>query len=307
MIITSGSAFACVCLQRALKEAFVFNQALKQAYPRGCSKDRFIREQFECNFDLLLPDWVCDVVSKTCKGSVIHVKVAKEDNSQSRFVWLANNLATINWCAGTAKQVARTNIIAEHPNFLALVTYTLLNTQTDYSSMVLSSFCDVRVDGKPAEAEAGDSDAAPSAGLLVTLVHSTDVASNLELDFSGDKEVCGMWVRALSYLLRGRIVYVDDNIERRWLPGHVLTVQLEQEGSGITGPGAEQALTMAGVDLNTLRSTDIVIWDFDCTLSSVHLYKTLHMDQIHAWRQTWSPPVSSWWQEQCRMADIKIR
>lgn len=162
-------------------------------------------------------------------------------------------------------------------------------------------------DGKLAGAEEGDSDASSSAGLLVTLIHLNDAASNLELDFSGAKGARSMWVHALSYLLRGRIVYVDDNVERKWLPPHVLTVQLEQEGSGITGPGAEQALAMSGVDLHTLRSTDIVIWDFDCTLSSVHLYKTLHMNQIYPWRQKWSPPMSSWWTEQCRKAEIEMR
>ena len=108
-------------LQQVLEEAFVFNQALKQAYPRGCSKDRFIREQFECNFDLLLPDWVCDVVAQTCQGSVIHAKVANEENSQSRFVWLSNNLDAINWCTGTAKKVACKSIHKPHPHILALI------------------------------------------------------------------------------------------------------------------------------------------------------------------------------------------
>ena len=90
-------------LQRALDAAFVFNENLKRAYPRGCSKDRFIREQFQSNWHLLLPEWIHKILTQTCTGCAVQTK--DEDKSLVRFVWLSNDLATIHWCAGTTKQV----------------------------------------------------------------------------------------------------------------------------------------------------------------------------------------------------------
>ena len=159
-------------------------------------------------------------------------------------------------------------------------------------SMCLSVFCDVRVADKDSCA-------------LLTLVHRDNPKANVELEFQTATEH-DLWVQALTYLMQGQIAYVDDNIESKWLPRHVRTVHLQPEGAGITGAGGELALQTAGVDLAALRSTDIVIWDFDCTLSSAHLYKTLHMNSLPFWRQMWSPRVLTWWHEQCRKAGIHI-
>ena len=58
---------------------------------------------------------------------------------------------------------------------------------------------------------------------------------------------------------------------------------------------AQKMLAKSGVDLRQLSAHDLVIWDFDCTLTSQHLYKTLHMENASGWRRTWGDRLFTWW------------
>ena len=42
-------------------------------------------------------------------------------------------------------------------------------------------------------------------------------------------------------------------------------------------------------------SEDIIVWDFDCTISSMHYYKTLHMAKDPIWTERWGGLLLQWW------------
>jgi hypothetical protein len=59
-----------------------------------------------------------------------------------------------------------------------------------------------------------------------------------------------------------------------------------------TGIGKKEYERLKTLGLN---DSDLVIWDFDCTLSKVHMYKTMNMHMSMSWRDKWGPEFSKWW------------
>ena len=52
----------------------------------------------------------------------------------------------------------------------------------------------------------------------------------------------------------------------------------------------------SGVDLESLSEHDVVFWDFDCTLTRTHYYKTMYMDKYPQWKRKWGGKLSKWWE-----------
>ena len=57
----------------------------------------------------------------------------------------------------------------------------------------------------------------------------------------------------------------------------------------------QKILAESSVNLGQLSAQDVMIWDFDCTLTSQHLYKTLHMEYSNGWRRLWGERLLTWW------------
>ena len=109
-----------------------------------------------------------------------------------------------------------------------------------------------------------------------------------------------------------RVVYIDDDPDTRSLPAEVIVVQLPHEGRGVMSSQGRDALRAANLNRSSVGPTDIMVWDFDCTLTSIHLYKTLYMRQTRtpsaqktSFERKWGPLLSDWWKIQCRMANVQ--
>ena len=108
----------------------------------------------------------------------------------------------------------------------------------------------------------------------------------------------------------GRVIYIDDDpVSLDALPHSVTVVKLPPEGEGVLSPQGRKAMARAGVDLATLGPQDVVVWDFDCTLSSIHLWKTLNMRRTTEpgffptnYEQVWGGKLMRWWKEQASRA-----
>lgn len=95
-----------------------------------------------------------------------------------------------------------------------------------------------------------------------------------------------------------KVIYFDDNPETDYLPMNVKHVALRKEGRGIIGEGnAKELLASKDINFSKLTSRDVLIWDFDCTLSAIHLYKTMHMTTSKSWEGSWGAKLLVWWRE----------
>ena len=93
-----------------------------------------------------------------------------------------------------------------------------------------------------------------------------------------------------------KVIYVDDNPEVRDLPPEVVVVHLPSEvKGGITSNAGRKVTRQLGLNWRRLGPTDLVIWDFDCTITSVHLYKTIHMFRSPRWEFVWGQMLMDWW------------
>eukprot|EP00658_Telonema_sp_P-2_P035953 TRINITY_DN26083_c0_g2_i1.p1 TRINITY_DN26083_c0_g2~~TRINITY_DN26083_c0_g2_i1.p1 ORF type:complete len:458 (-),score=74.71 TRINITY_DN26083_c0_g2_i1:165-1538(-) len=98
-----------------------------------------------------------------------------------------------------------------------------------------------------------------------------------------------------------RIVYVDDNAEK-CRDHRLASVALEKEGPGMMQSDFDQVQAL--VDQSSgLAGAVCVVFDFDCTLSTIHMYKAMNNPQS-SWRRRWNkwleqefgaPPAPSDW------------
>ena len=130
------------------------------------------------------------------------------------------------------------------------------------------------------------------------------------------QEIAQDWMGMLPSLprtgkqLTRRVIYIDDDLSNtEALPPSVTLVKLPTEGEGIMSPQGHQAMARAGVDLKRLGPEDVVVWDFDCTLSSVHFWKTLNLRRTPEpgvfpthFEQVWGAKLMRWWREQSAWA-----
>eukprot|EP00656_Telonema_subtile_P053916 TRINITY_DN7901_c0_g1_i1.p1 TRINITY_DN7901_c0_g1~~TRINITY_DN7901_c0_g1_i1.p1 ORF type:complete len:224 (-),score=64.03 TRINITY_DN7901_c0_g1_i1:71-742(-) len=84
-----------------------------------------------------------------------------------------------------------------------------------------------------------------------------------------------------------KIVYLDDNIEESKGEERVVTIALEKEGSGLQKEHFETILELASDAAGC-----VCVFDFDCTLSSHHMYKAMHFEKSTA-RKHWNEHVES--------------
>eukprot|EP00938_MAST-03A_sp_MAST-3A-sp1_P003804 g3804.t1 len=126
--------------------------------------------------------------------------------------------------------------------------------------------------------------------------HLTDVAEDwteelLKRGFSKDKFIVNAILNGLLFggKVFSRVIYVDDKAETTTLPqDKVLVIRLPTESCGVK---IEQYNQLKALDLS---SDDLVIWDFDCTLAQIHMYKTMNMHMSMSWRDKWGPDFMKW-------------
>ena len=113
-----------------------------------------------------------------------------------------------------------------------------------------------------------------------------------------DQWIRADWEQVLPQRPGGRVIYIDDNPEDTEhkdgsvLPAEVEVYKLDSEQHGILFGGQEIAVLRKLV--GSLTPQDVVVWDFDCTLSCTHLYKTLKMDTDNSWSTKWGQRLLSW-------------
>ena len=114
----------------------------------------------------------------------------------------------------------------------------------------------------------------------------------LKRGFSKDKFIVNAVLNGLLFggKIFSRVIYVDDKAETKTLPDdNVLVIRLPTESSGITTEHYDKFKSLS------LSSKDLVIWDFDCTLAQIHMYKTMNMHMSSSWRDKWSPNFMTWY------------
>lgn len=93
-----------------------------------------------------------------------------------------------------------------------------------------------------------------------------------------------------------QVVYIDDTLETTLLPESVQVVRLRENGEGVTSEDGLSRLLASGVDFKLLSEHDVAFWDFDCTLTRTHYYKTMYMDKYAQWKRKWGGKLSKWWE-----------
>jgi len=113
----------------------------------------------------------------------------------------------------------------------------------------------------------------------------------LKRGFSKDKFIVKAILNGILFQgkIFSRVIYIDDKAETSTLPeDKVLVIKLPVESSGVS---IEQHDRLKAMHLN---ENDLVVWDFDCTLAQVHMYKTMNMHMSLSWRKKWGPKFISW-------------
>lgn len=100
-----------------------------------------------------------------------------------------------------------------------------------------------------------------------------------------------------------KILYVDDSPETANLRAiseekrqNIMCVPLEHElTSGLTNTNNEQKVASMMSFLNSCEPKSVMsVWDFDCTLSACHLYKTWQHAKGHKTTERWKQEMDAW-------------
>ena len=131
--------------------------------------------------------------------------------------------------------------------------------------------------------------------------HNTGLAYSYGKDLLLANQIAKRWKQVLPHWSkcnkgkRPRMVYIDDNAEVEALPRkNVKVIRLPPEVMhGFTSIAG--CVALSAVNFDALGPDCVVVWDFDCTISSVHMHKTLNMLQTPGWLSRWGPPLVQWW------------
>lgn len=107
-------------------------------------------------------------------------------------------------------------------------------------------------------------------------------------DFVFDKGTAAS--SGLSELGIDHVIYVDDSVESAFvnsdLGGPVDVVQLPKEGEGLTSALLSQVARLCKTAGSKTKSSVCVVYDFDCTLSHKHMFKSICQPKSH-WAKQW--------------------